>query len=71
MSDYCKFNKSDMVSISRAAKEIGVHPDTLVRWDEAGKLVAMKTIGGHRRYKLSEIKKLMEDSCGRIIQNKK
>jgi predicted site-specific integrase-resolvase len=29
---------------------------TLRRWDEEGRLVAMKTEGGHRRYDLSKIK---------------
>lgn len=45
-----------LVSISRAAKILGVSVITLRRWDEEGRLVAMKTEGGHRRYDLSKIK---------------
>jgi len=45
-----------LVSISKAAKILGVSEITLRRWDEEGKLVASKTEGGHRRYDLSKIR---------------
>ena len=47
---------SNLVSISKAAKILGVSEITLRRWDEDGRLVATKTEGGHRRYDLSKIK---------------
>ena len=47
---------NNMVSISKAAKILGVSEITLRRWDEDGRLVAIKTEGGHRRYDLSKIK---------------
>jgi excisionase family DNA binding protein len=47
---------NNLVSISKAAKLLGVSEITLRRWDEAGRLVATKTEGGHRRYDLSKIK---------------
>jgi excisionase family DNA binding protein len=46
----------NLVTISRAAKILGVSNATLRRWDEDGKLVAIKTEGGHRRYDISEIR---------------
>jgi excisionase family DNA binding protein len=46
----------NLVSISKAAKILGVSEITLRRWDETGRLVATKTEGGHRRYDLSKIK---------------
>ena len=45
-----------LVSISKAAKILGVSEVTLRRWDEEGRLVAIKTEGGHRRYDISKIR---------------
>ena len=44
------------VSISKAAKILGVSIVTLRRWDEEGRLVPIKTEGGHRRYDISKIR---------------
>ena len=44
-----------LVSIGKAAKILGVSEVTLRRWDEDGKLVSIKTEGGHRRYDISKI----------------
>ncbi len=43
------------VSISRAAKELGVSITTLRRWEEAGKIVPERTANGHRRYDLAKL----------------
>jgi len=45
-----------LVTIGQAAKILGVSEMTLRRWDEAGKLVSIRTEGGHRRYDISKIK---------------
>jgi len=45
-----------LVTIGKAAKILGVSVMTLRRWDEAGKLVSVRTEGGHRRYDISKIK---------------
>lgn len=47
---------NNLVSISKAAKILGVSEITLRRWDEEGRLVAIKTEGGHRRYDLAKIR---------------
>ena len=47
-----------MVSIGEAALLIGVCPATLRRWEREGLLIPdMKTKGGHRRYKVENLKK--------------
>lgn len=33
-----------------------VDPKTVTRWAQAGKITAIRTLGGHRRYKESEIR---------------
>lgn len=36
-----------------------VDPKTVTRWAKAGKLSAIRTLGGHRRYRESEIQDLL------------
>jgi len=45
-----------LVTIGKAAKILGVSVMTLRRWDESGRLVSIRTEGGHRRYDISKIK---------------
>ncbi len=40
----------DLVSIGEAARLLGVSIGTLRRWEEDGKLIPERTLGGHRRY---------------------
>lgn len=37
-----------------------VDPKTVTRWVKAGKLSAIRTPGGHRRYRESEVRVLLE-----------
>lgn len=50
-----------LVSIGKAADLLGVHVDTLREWDNDGRLVPVKTLGNHRRYKLEDIESLCGD----------
>jgi len=45
-----------LVTIGKAAKILGVSVMTLRRWDEEGRLVSIRTEGGHRRYDISAIR---------------
>jgi excisionase family DNA binding protein len=36
-----------------------VDPKTVTRWARAGKLTALRTLGGHRRYRESEVRDLL------------
>lgn len=40
---------------SEAAREVGVNAKTLTRWAKDRKIRSTKTLGGHRRYRLSEL----------------
>lgn len=33
----------------------GVDPKTVTRWAKAGKLTSIRTLGGHRRFRKSEV----------------
>jgi putative resolvase len=43
------------VSIKKAAQELGVHQETLRRWEAAGKIDVERTPRGHRRYDLAKL----------------
>jgi excisionase family DNA binding protein len=51
---------SKLISIQKAADILSVCVKTLRRWDNEGILVAIKTNGGHRRYKQSDIDAYMK-----------
>lgn len=51
-----------LYSISKTAEILGVSDETLRNWDREGKLVPIKTVGGHRRYKESDINTM----CGNL-----
>jgi excisionase family DNA binding protein len=40
-----------------------VDPKTVTRWAKAGKLSSIRTLGGHRRYWESEVRRLLERSA--------
>ena len=37
-----------------------VDPKTVTRWARAGKISAIRTLGGHRRFRASEIRQFLE-----------
>jgi len=47
-----------LVNVSQAAEMLGVSTKILRVWDNEGKVEAVRTAGGHRRYRISEIEKL-------------
>jgi excisionase family DNA binding protein len=49
-----------LLTPSEVAEMFRVNPKTVTRWARTGRLRAMKTIGGHRRYRLSEVRKAVE-----------
>ena len=48
------------LSLSAAAKELGVHITTLRRWADNGDISVMLTPGGHRRFAASDIAKFSQ-----------
>ena len=48
-----------LLTPSEVAALFRVDPKTVTRWAKAVKLTAIKTLGGHRRYKESEVKALL------------
>ena len=38
-----------------------VNPKTVTRWARSGKISAVRTLGGHRRFHASEIRRFLEE----------
>lgn len=55
--------ESELLTPSEVARLFGVNPKTVTRWAEAGKLHAVWTIGGHRRYRAAEVYALLEGNA--------
>ena len=41
-----------------------VDPKTVTRWAQAGKRTSIRTLGGHRRYRESEVRELLKATQG-------
>ncbi len=53
------YQMNKFVSAKVAAEMFGVSIVTIRNWEVSGKLDAIKTLGGHRRYNLEELKKIL------------
>lgn len=49
-----------LLTPSEVAALFRVDPKTVSRWAKAGKLTAIRTLGGHRRYRQSEVANLLK-----------
>jgi excisionase family DNA binding protein len=49
-----------LLTPSEVAALFRVDPKTVTRWARAGRLTAVRTLGGHRRYHAAEVHGLLE-----------
>ena len=49
-----------LLTPAEVASMFRVDPKTVTRWAKAGKLSAIRTLGGHRRYRESEVRALLQ-----------
>ena len=52
--------QENLLTPAEVAGLFRVDPKTVTRWAKAGKLTSIRTLGGHRRYKESEVKALLK-----------
>ncbi len=50
-----------LLTPSEVAALFRVDPKTVTRWAKAGKLSSIRTLGGHRRYRASEVTALLTE----------
>ena len=48
-----------LLTPSEVAHLFRVDPKTVTRWAQAGKLTAVRTLGGHRRYREAEVRAML------------
>jgi excisionase family DNA binding protein len=48
-----------LLTPAEVASMFRVDPKTVTRWAKAGKLTSIRTLGGHRRYRESEVRALL------------
>lgn len=49
-----------LLTPAEVANMFRVDPKTVTRWAKTGRLTSIKTLGGHRRYRETEVRKLLE-----------
>lgn len=49
-----------LLTPSEVASLFRVDPKTVTRWAQSGKLPSIRTLGGHRRYRTSDVRALLE-----------
>jgi len=58
-----------LLTPAEVASLFRVDPKTVTRWAKAGKLTSIRTLGGHRRYKESEVKALLITTTSQSTRN--
>jgi excisionase family DNA binding protein len=62
-------NQEKLLTPAEVASLFRVDPKTVTRWAKAGKLTSIRTLGGHRRYKESEVKTLLKSIAPSNAEN--
>jgi excisionase family DNA binding protein len=50
---------AEPLSVGEAAALVGVHVDTIKRWEKAGRIASSRPPSGHRRYAKADVEKLL------------
>ena len=53
-----------LLTPAEVAKIFRVDPKTVTRWAEGGLLTSTRTLGGHRRYRESEVRSFLDGQDG-------
>jgi excisionase family DNA binding protein len=54
------YEPEPLLTPAEVAAMFRVDPKTVTRWARAGKLSSIRTLGGHRRYRESEVRALLQ-----------
>jgi excisionase family DNA binding protein len=49
-----------LLTPGEVASMLHVSRKTVIRWAQTGKLTSVRTLGGHRRYRLAEVSAILE-----------
>jgi excisionase family DNA binding protein len=57
-------DQEELLTPSEVAAMFRVNPKTVTRWARSGKISAIRTLGGHRRFRKSEITRILDEGGG-------
>ena len=57
---------SKLISTKRAMRILGVGSTTIKRWANENKLQSVRTAGGHRRFRLTDVESLLQQQSGNM-----
>ena len=69
LSNLSMSGQENLLTPAEVAALFRVDPKTVTRWAKAGKLTSIRTLGGHRRYKESEVKALLKSITPNLSSN--
>ena len=69
LSNLSMSGQENLLTPAEVAALFRVDPKTVTRWAKAGKLTSIRTLGGHRRYKESEVKALLKSISPNTLSN--
>ena len=56
-----------LLTPAEVASLFRVSPKTVTRWAHSGKLTAMKTLGGHRRFRAGEVRTALASAGEQVV----
>ena len=59
------------VSIGKAAKMLGLRIDGLRKWEREGRLIPVRTVTNHRRYRVADLRALMREDAPDVARDKR
>ena len=54
--------ENELFTPAEVAIMFRVNPKTVTRWARAGKISAVRTLGGHRRFRADEVRRFLEEA---------
>lgn len=69
MGDELINGEDSLLTSDEVAGLFRVDPKTVSRWGAAGRINSIKTPGGHYRYRLSEIRELLEGGSADVHED--
>lgn len=60
MTETVGLPSGELLTPGEVAKLFRVDPKTVTRWAKAGKLPAIRTLGGHRRFRAEDVRRILE-----------
>lgn len=62
LAEVASLNEDPLLTMGEVAQIFRVSPKTVSRWASAGKLHAVRTLGGHKRFRTSEVRAAIGDT---------